>query len=57
MTFIKNNDNDVIRPLCVRFLQMTGSVGKSDKNGTMPFRVNNIQALKNYNKIYEKVEK
>ena len=55
--FIGYNDNDVIRPLCIRLPQMTGYVRKFDGNATMPFRVNIKQLLKNYNKIWEKVEK
>ena len=51
------NDNDFIRPLCVRLPQMTGYVRKFNENGTMSFRVNNKQLLKNYDKILEKVEK
>ena len=35
---------------------MTGYAKKFDKNQTMPFRVNNTQLLKNYNRIWEKVE-
>ena len=45
--FIGNNDNDVIRPLCVRLPQITGYARKFDENATMSFRVNNIQLLKN----------
>ena len=55
--FIGYNDHDVIRPLCVRLPQMTGYARKFDENATMSFRVNNKQILKNYNKIWEKVEK
>ena len=51
------DDNDVIRPLCVRLSQMTGYARKFDENATMSFRANNKQLLKNYNKIWEKVEK
>ena len=36
---------------------MTGYARKFDENAIMPFRVNNKQLLKNYNKIWEKVEK
>ena len=36
---------------------MTGYAKKIDKNVTMSFRVNNKQLLKNYNKIWEKIEK
>ena len=55
--FIGYNDNDVIRPLCLRLPQMTGYARKFDENATMSFRANNKQLLKNYNKIWEKVEK
>ena len=54
--FIGYNDN-VVRPLCVRLPQMTGYARKFDENATMSFRANNKQLLKNYNKIWEKVEK
>ena len=36
---------------------MTGYAKKFDENVTMSFRVNNKQLLKNYNKIWENVEK
>ena len=49
------NDN-VIRPLCLRLLQMTGYTKKFNENVTMSFRVNNKQLLKNYNKIWEKIK-
>ena len=55
--FIGYNDNDVIKPLCVRLPQMTGYARKFDENATISFRVNNKQLLKNYNKTWEKVEK
>ena len=55
--FIAYNDNDVIRPLCVRLPQMTGYAKKFHENATMSFRANNKQLLKNYNKIWEAVEK
>ena len=55
--FIGYNDNYVIRPLCVRLLQMTGYARKFDENATMSFRANNKQLLKNYNKLWGKVEK
>ena len=51
--FIRYNDNDVIRPLCLRLPQMTGYARKFDK-----LRVNNNkQLLKNYNKIWKKNER
>ena len=55
--FIGYNDNDVVRPLCVRLPQMSGYARKFDENATMSFKVNNKQLLKTYNKIWEKVEK
>ena len=45
--FIGYNDNDIIRPLCIRLSQMTGYAKKFDKNVTMSFRVNHKQLLKN----------
>ena len=55
--FIGYNDYDVIRPLYLRLPQMTGYFKKLNENATMFFRVNNKQLLKNYNKIWEKIEK
>ena len=52
-----NDDNDIIRPLCIRLPKMTGYTRKFDENATMSFRVNDKQFLKNYNKIWEKIEK
>ena len=49
--FIEYNDNDVVRPLCVRLLQMPGYARKFDENATISFKVNKKQLLKNYNKI------
>ena len=36
---------------------MTGCARKFDENATMSFRVNDKQLLKNYNKIWENIEK
>ena len=55
--FIGYNDNDIIRPLCIKLSQKTGYVRKFNENLTMSFRVNDKRLLKNYNKILEKVEK
>ena len=55
--FIRYNDNDVFRPLRLRLSQMTGYAKKINEKVTMSFRVNNKQLLKNYHKIWEKVEK
>ena len=54
--FIGYNDNNIIRPLCIRLQQMIGYVKKFDENVTMSFRLNNKQLLKDYNKIWEKVK-
>ena len=49
------NDNDGIRPLCLRLSQMTGYAKIFNENVTTSFMVNNNkQLLKNYNKIWEK---
>ena len=55
--FIGYNDSDIIIPLCIRLPQMTGYVRKFNENSTMSFRVTDKQLLKNYNKIWGKVEK
>ena len=55
--FIRYNDNDVIRPLCIRLPQMTGYARKCDENATISFIVKNRQLLKNYTKIWETGEK
>ena len=55
--FIGYNDNDAIRPLCLRLPQMTGYAKKFNENVTMSFRPNNKHLLKNYNKIWKKVGK
>ena len=58
--FIGYNDNDIIRPLCLRLSQMIGYVKKFDENTTatiISLRVSDKNLLKNYNKIWEKVEK
>ena len=49
-------DNDVIRPLCLSLSKMTGYTRKFDENVTMSLRVNDKQLLRNYNKIWKKVE-
>ena len=41
--FLGYNDNDIIRPLCIRLLKMTGYTKKFDENATISFRVNDKQ--------------
>ena len=53
--FIGYNDNDVIRPLCVRLPQMTCYVKKFDYTVRMAFKINDKQLLKKYNQIWKKV--
>ena len=56
--FIGYNDNDVIRPLYLELSQMTGYINKFEKNKiTMSLMIKDIQLLKNYNKIWKKIEK
>ena len=56
--FVGYNDNDINRPLCLRFLQMIGYIKKLNENAATSFRTNNNnnnkQLLKNYNRIWEK---
>ena len=55
--FIGYNDNDVIRPLCVKLPQMTGYAKKFEFNSTMSFKISDKQLLRKYNQIWKKVEK
>ena len=55
--FIRYNDNDVIRPLCIKLPQMTGYVRKFEGNTTMSFKISDKQLLKKYNQIWKRVEK
>ena len=50
--FIGYNDNDVVRPLCIKLLQMTWYVRKFEGNTTiLSFKISNKQLLKKYNQI------
>ena len=62
--FIGYNDNDTIRPLCVRLPQMTGYAKKYEFNLrletnvlTMSFKIRDKQLLKKYDQIWKRVEK
>ena len=55
--FTGYNDNDVIRPLYLLLSQVTGYINKFDKNKIMSIMIRDIQLLKNYNKIWKKIEK
>ena len=52
--FIGYNDNDIIRPLCIKLSQMTGYARKFDENVSMSFKVKDKQLLKKYSKIWKK---
>ena len=54
--FIGYNDNDNIRPLCIRLPQMTGYARKFNENATMSFIVKDKKLLKKYTKIWETIE-
>ena len=49
------NDNDNIRPLCIRLPQMIGYAGKFNENTTMSFIVKDKKLLKKYSKIWETI--
>ena len=53
--FIGYNDDDVIRPLCIKLNQMLGYVKNFDTNKTMSFKVSANKLLKKYHKIWEKI--
>ena len=47
--FIEYNDDDVIRPLCIKIPQMNGYIKHFDSNKTMSFKVGDNKLLKKYN--------
>ena len=49
--FTGYNDDDVIRPLCIKLPQMIGYDKNFDSNKTMSFKVGDNKLLKKYNKI------
>ena len=51
-----NDDDDNIRPLCIRFPQMTGYARKFNENATMSFIVKDKKLLNKYSKIWEAIE-
>ena len=55
-TYYKNKKLfDVIRPLCIKLLQMIGFVKNFDSNKTMSFKVSHNKLLEKYNKICERI--
>ena len=55
--FIRYNDNDVIRSLCIKLSQMNGYVRKFEGNKTMYFMISDKQLLKKYNQIWKRFKK
>ena len=53
--FIGYNDNDDIRPLCIKLPQMIGYAKYFDSNKTMSFKVSDKRLLKKYIRIWEKI--
>ena len=53
--FIGYNDDDIIRPLCIKLPQMIGYVKHFDSNKAMSFKVGDNKLLKKYKKIWEKI--
>ena len=54
--FIGYNDNDVIKPLCLKLSKITRYINKHENKNTitMSLRVNDQQSFKKYNKIWKK---
>ena len=55
--FTGYNDNDVIRPICIKLPQMTGYVKKFKYNLTMSFKISDSELLKKYDYIWKIIEK
>ena len=53
--FVGYNDDDVIRPLCIKLPQMIGYVKNFNSNKTMSFKVGDNKLSKKYNRILEKI--
>ena len=53
--FLGYNDDDVIRPLCIKLPQMVGYVKHFDNNKTMSLKVSDNKLLKKHTKIWEKI--
>ena len=53
--FIGYNNDDVIRPLCIKLPQMTGYLKCLDSNKTISFKAIDNKLLKKYTKIWENV--
>ena len=49
--FIGYNDDDIIRPLCIKLPQMVGYVKHFDSNKRISFKVSDNKLLKKYSKM------
>ena len=50
-----NDDDDVIRAICIKLPQMIGYVKHFDSNKTISFKVSDNKLFKKYNKIWKKI--
>ena len=53
--FIRYNDDDAMRPLCIKLPQMIGYVRNFDGNRTMSFKISDSKLLRKYNQIWKRV--
>ena len=53
--FIEYDDNDDIRPLCVKLAQMIGYVKYFESNKKMPFKAIDKKLFKKYTKTWNKI--
>ena len=49
-----DDDDDMIKPLCIKLPQMIGYIKYFGSNKTMSFKVNDNKLLRKYTKIWEK---
>lgn len=55
--FIGCNDNDIIRPLCIKTPQITVYLKNFENNMTTSSKINSKEVLQKYNQIWKKIEK
>ena len=55
--FIGYNDNDIIRPLCIKTSQITVYLKNFENSMTTSFKINSKEVLQKYNQIWKKIEK
>ena len=53
--FIRYNDDDAVKPLCIELPQMIGYIRKFEGNTSMSFKISDKQLLKKYNQTWKKV--